>query len=169
TWDLQFTNGGPVLPTPIHLDSAASWTSLSQPDFEKFSGTGVYTTSFTLPGNSDAWLLTLGDVYESATVFLNGDSIATLIAPPFNVVIADSHVRPTNKLEVRISNLMANRISDLDKRAIYWKKFYNVNFPSRKPENRLHGLFNSSLWKPLRSGLNGPVYFRPVHRSELAH
>jgi hypothetical protein len=169
TWDLQFTNGGPVLPRPVHLDSAASWTSLSQPDFENFSGTGVYTTSFTLPGNSDGWLLTLGDVYESATVFLNGDSIATLIAPPFNVVIDDSHLRPTNKLEVRVSNLMANRISDLDKRGIHWKKFYNVNFPSRKPENRVHGLFNSSLWKSLPSGLSGPVHFTPVHRTEVAH
>ena len=43
---------------------------------------------------------------------------------------------------------MANRISDMDKKGIFWKKFYNVNFPSRKAENRKNGLFDASHWTP---------------------
>ena len=52
---------------------------------------------------------------------------------------------------------MANRIMAMDKQNIFWKKFYNVNFPSRKPENRKNGLFDASGWTPKESGLLGPV------------
>ncbi len=62
-----------------------------------------------------------------------------------------------NTLEIQVTNLMANRIADLDKRNVFWKKFYNINFPARKAENRINGLFNASEWKPRESGLLGPV------------
>jgi hypothetical protein len=62
-----------------------------------------------------------------------------------------------NELEIQVSNLMANRIADLDKRKVFWRKFYNVNFPARKGENRKNGLFDASGWEPRESGLIGPV------------
>jgi hypothetical protein len=160
TWTLEFTSGGPVLPGPVNLELTASWTSLSQPELQNFSGTGVYKTSFKRPGDAEGWHLSLGGVRESATIFLNGDSLATLISPPFNIIIDDKRILPSNNLEIRVSNLMANRISDLDRRGVYWKKFYNVNFPSRKPENRINGLFNSAHWTTLPSGLSGPVVLK---------
>ena len=53
---------------------------------------------------------------------------------------------------------MANRIIDLDKRKVFWKKFNNTNFPSRFPQNRgADGLFDASKWEPKISGLKGPV------------
>jgi hypothetical protein len=58
---------------------------------------------------------------------------------------------------------MANRIADLDRRRVPWKKFYNVNFPARQPENRgPDGLFSAASWDPLDSGLLGPVTLQPV-------
>ena len=62
-----------------------------------------------------------------------------------------------------VTNQMANRIADLDRRNVPWKRFYNVNFPARLPENRgPDGLFSAARWEPLESGLLGPVTLQPV-------
>jgi hypothetical protein len=161
-WQLEFLDGGPELPKPAKLDSVIAWTSLPDHATQIFSGTASYSTTFKSSGETGDWMLDFGDIQNSATVILNGDSLATLIAPPFRVIIEEQLLNEDNKLEVRVSNLMANRISDLDKRGIQWKKFYNVNFPARKPENRVDGLFNSAGWSPLPSGMQGPVTLRPV-------
>jgi hypothetical protein len=53
--------------------------------------------------------------------------------------------------------------ADLDRRKVIWKKFYNVNFPSRLAQNRGEdGLFTAAKWEPLDSGLIGPVTLTPV-------
>ena len=62
-----------------------------------------------------------------------------------------------------MTNLSANRIADLDRRGVPWKKFYNVNFPARLPESRgADGLFSAAHWTPLESGLIGPVTLTPL-------
>lgn len=104
----------------------------------------------------------LGQVKESADVFLNEKALGTLIGPVYQLYFDDSILKETNVLEVKVSNLMANRIADLDRRNIFWKKFYNVNFPARKTENRKNGLFDASQWGPKDSGLLGPVRLVPV-------
>jgi hypothetical protein len=46
---------------------------------------------------------------------------------------------------------------------VAWKKFYNINFPSRLPANRgPDGLFRAAHWEPLPSGLLGPVTLTPM-------
>ena len=94
---------------------------------------------------------------------LNGEQLHTLISPPFRITILNDKIMNENVLEVKVSNLMANRIADLDRQGVYWKKFYNVNFPARRAENRgPDGLFNASKWPPRDSGLIGPVKLVPV-------
>ena len=62
-----------------------------------------------------------------------------------------------------MTNLAANRVADLDRRGVPWKKFYNVNMPARRPENRdAHGLFSAAKWTPRPSGLLGPVTLTPL-------
>jgi hypothetical protein len=43
-----------------------------------------------------------------------------------------------------------------------WKKFYNTNMPARRRENAKNGIFDASAWKPLPSGLVGPVTIMPL-------
>ena len=71
-------------------------------------------------------------------------------------------LKTSNKLEIVVANLMANRIAYMDRNAIPWKIFYNTNMPSRKRENSKNGLFDASEWKPLPSGLIGPVSLEPL-------
>jgi hypothetical protein len=50
----------------------------------------------------------------------------------------------------------------MDKNNLPWKIFYNTNMPARRRENVKNGLFDASLWKPLPSGLLGPVTLTAV-------
>jgi len=162
-WTIRFLKGGPNLPPQRRLDQLVSWTTFGH-DAEVFSGTVSYTTTFTQPTTAVRWWqLDLGRVAESARVRLNGRAVATLIGPPFRVVLDPSQLRATNSLEVSVTNLSANRVRDLDVRGVSWKKFYNVNFPARLPENRgSDGLFTAAGWEPIESGLLGPVTLTPL-------
>lgn len=163
-WAIEFLQGGPVLPTKVFSHKLSSWTDLDGDEVKNFSGTAKYSTRFQKPGgHSSAWLLDLGQVHETAEVFLNGHKMATLIGPNFQVVISDENVKKLNTLEIIVSNLMANRIAYMDRNNIPWKKFYNTNMPARKKENSKNGLFDASAWKPLPSGLSGPVTITPVN------
>jgi len=158
-WTLKFTEGGPSLPPTVTMNELKPWTTLNGDDVKIFSGTASYSAHFKKPsGSATKYLLDLGKVYESAQIFINGKKMATLIGPVYSVIIASKDLEDDNLLEVKVSNSMANRIIDLDKKNVFWKKFNNTNFPARMPQNRgPDGLFNASKWEPKISGLAGPV------------
>ncbi|HYF69612.1 MAG TPA: glycosyl hydrolase [Ohtaekwangia sp.] len=162
TWQVDFMNGGPTLPPSLKMDSLESWTNAG-PGYEAFSGRVRYTLMFSKPPvKSSYWKLELGDVKESAVVYLNGKHIGTCIGPAFTLVFQNNLLREKNSLEIVVSNTMANRIAYMDREQILWKRFYNINFPARKPVNSKQGLFNASEWQPAPSGLLGPVRLKPV-------
>ena len=163
SWTVRFLKGGPRLPSRQTVDRLGSWTTFGH-DAEVFSGTAAYTTTFPRPKPAgQMWQLDLGRVAESARIRLNGRELATIVGPPYRVVLDASQLKATNTLEVSVTNLSANRIRDLDVRGVRWKKFYNVNFPARLPENRgPDGLFTAARWEPLESGLLGPVTLTPL-------
>ena len=108
-------------------------------------------------------MLNLGPVGESAEVFINGNKLATLIGPVFSCIINSSDFKTDNTIKIKVSNSMANRIIDMDKRQVAWKKFNNTNFPAKLAENRGEDkLFNASKWQPRTSGLSGPVTLTAV-------
>jgi hypothetical protein len=164
TWALKFIQGGPTLPQPIQTGELKSWTDLGGDDVKAFSGTGSYSISFNKPKqNAVAWQLNLGKVYENAEVYLNGAKIATLIGPQYVVTIPSAKLSAVNRLEVKVANLMANRISDMERKNIPYKIFYNTNFPAHNKENRgADGLFTAVKWEPKPSGLVGPVTLVPL-------
>ena len=76
----------------------------------------------------------------------------------FRVYLTVMILKDDNLLEIKVSNSMANRIIDLDKRHVPWKKFNNINFAAKLPQDRnAEGLFDASKWSPKVSGLEGPV------------
>jgi hypothetical protein len=156
-WTLEFLDGGPVIPAKVSVQ-LGSWTELNGEEVKNFSGTAKYMISFAKPaGNASGFVLDLGKVNETAEVIVNGKKIATLIGPTFQTVIPASVLQANNKLEIIVANLMANRIAYMDRNNIPWKIFYNTNMPARRRENAKNGIFDASAWKPLPSGLLGPV------------
>jgi hypothetical protein len=86
-----------------------------------------------------------------------------VIDPLYSVTIPSSELKTDNFLQVIVTNGMANRIIDLDKRGVQWKKFYNINMSARLAENRgADGLFTAAKWEPKPSGLLGPVTITPL-------
>jgi hypothetical protein len=163
-WAIEFLTGGPVIPQKTSVTKLGSWTDLNGDDVKNFSGTARYTTIFEKPKiNAKAYLINLGTVHETAEVFLNGKKLATLIGPNFKLIIPSSQLKQANQLEIIVANLMANRISYMDRNNLPWKIFYNTNMPARKKENvGKNGLFDASSWEPLSSGLLGPVTLTSV-------
>lgn len=163
-WSIEFLTGGPVIPAKASIDDLSSWTELQGDDVKNFSGSAKYSINFEKPPiNSPAYLLDVGEVHETAEVFLNGKKIATLIGPKFQVVVSAENFNQSNTLEIIVSSLMANRIAYMDRSNMQWKKFYNINMSARRRENLKNGVFDASAWKPLPSGLSGSVTITPVN------
>ena len=163
-WVIDFIDGGPELPPSFELDDPSNWTHQEESAYLHFSGTAGYRVNFPKPSEAaDAWLLDLGSVHESAHVKLNGQSLGTLIGPTYQIPIPAEAFEESNLLEIEVSNLMANRIADLDRRGVFWKRFYNINVSARTRENLgPAGVFDASQWEVRPSGLEGPVYLNPL-------
>lgn len=152
-WKLTFEESDPTISETFSLDSLCSWTDLSHDSLKVNRGTGLYTLNFNIEKKEGCeYLLSLGDVRESAQVKINGEYVATLFSVPFQTMIGSFLRDGENSIEVEVTNLPANRISDYDRRGIEWRIFHEINFVSitYKPT-----LFDH--WEPLPSGLLGPV------------
>jgi hypothetical protein len=164
-WEFVYLRGGPAQPGPQVLTQLASWPAMGE-DLASFSGTMTYATEVAKPeGDAVAYRLDLGEVSVSAAVSLNGHLLAKLIGPTYSVVIpAEAFTEGNNDLQIAVSNLMANRIIDMDQRGIPYRKFYNTNFPAHDAANRdpETGLFHADHWAPTPSGLLGPVHLTPL-------
>jgi hypothetical protein len=165
-WDVSFIKGGPGLPAAVQLSRLQSWTEVGGEEGKAFSGTAKYTLEFPKPQMAaEVWRLDLGRVAESARVVVNGKDLGTLIAAPFAIDIPADKLRDLNTLEVFVSNLMANRIADMDRRDVPWKRFYNVNMAALEPANRgANNIFSAAKWEPRESGLIGPVTLTPMEK-----
>jgi hypothetical protein len=163
-WTLNFVSGGPELPQPVKLTKLGSWTELDGDSYKTFSGTAVYKTSFAKPaGTAKSYQLDLVRVAHSARIKLNGNELATLITPPYSVNIKSDDLKEQNTLEISVTNLMGNRMTDMERKGQPYKIFYNVNFPSHDAINRgADGMFTTKNWQPQESGLIGPVTLTPL-------
>ena len=156
TWKVSFIDGGPLLPDAFETSALGSWTNQAGDAYRNFSGTAQYRLEFDLKEQSPA-LLDLGEIAHTAKVRLNGKDAGTCWAPPHRLDVRDLLVAGKNVLEVEVTNLAANRIADLDRRKVPWKAFHEINFVNIDYKN-----FEASGWKPLPSGLLGPVTLMPV-------
>ena len=155
-WKVSFLDGGPTFPPSFETSSLDSWTEQQDEAYRNFSGTALYRLEFDLKDKSPA-LLDLGEIAHTAKVRLNGKDAGTCWAPPHRLDVRELLVAGKNALEVEVTNLAANRIADLDRRKVPWKAFHEINFVNIDYKN-----FDASRWKPLPSGLLGPVTLVPV-------
>jgi hypothetical protein len=163
TWKVDFVEGGPALPASKETGKLISWTEFGGDAVKDFSGTAKYTITFKRPsGKAEAWQLDLGRVCESARISLNGKEVGVLIGPDFKIILDKKQLKKQNTFEIKVSNLMANRIAYMDRNNIEWKKFYNVNMAARMRQNTKNGVFDASSWQPRESGLIGPVTIAPL-------
>ena len=156
-WTLAFKEGGALLPGKVKLQHLVSWTELPDVAVQNFSGTGRYSASFELPEKlAGEYLLDPGKVCESTRVWINGQDAGILWSIPFTTRIK-KYLKPgKNSIDFEVANLMANRIRQMDLQKVPWRNYHEINFV-----NIDYKSFDASGWKPMPSGLLGPVGLIP--------
>ncbi|MBR4276690.1 MAG: glycosyl hydrolase family 2 [Prevotella sp.] len=156
-WTLTFVEEAPKVEETFVLQKPQTWESLS-PEAAVTMGTGVYTTTIRLSAKQakQQWQIDLGDVRESARVYINDKFIGCAWAVPFVLDCGDALKKGKNKLRIEVTNLPANRISDLDRRQVPWRKMKEINMVDI---NYLKTSYAD--WAPMPSGLNSAVRLVP--------
>lgn len=161
-WKMSFVENEPMFNDTFELKSFGSWTELGNEDLKRNMGTARYTTQFEFnkTGGSE-YILNLGDVRESARVSINGKDAGILFAVPFETYIGSLLINGKNTIEVEVTNLPANRISDYDRRGVEWRIFNEINFVSITYQPT-----KFDIWGVVPSGLLGPVTIKELKRIE---
>ena len=151
-WNVEPVCGGPKPPAPRTLDALVGWETFD----EFFSGTMLYKTTFDVAGEripARSHRISLGDVREIARVRLNGRNLGAKFMPPYEFDVPAGLLRERgNALEVEVTNLGANRLRWNDINGVNWKYFSDINMVGSDYKK-----LDASRWKPLKSGLLGPV------------
>ncbi len=152
-WALYFTEEAPRVAGTFTLLQPQTWETLSD-SAAVTMGTGIYTTTFRLTRQQakQEWMIDLGDVRESARVYLNGKFLGCAWAVPFVLDCRDALRKGKNELRIEVTNLPANRIRDLDRKGYKWRKFNEINVVDINYKRTTY-----DGWEPVKSGLNSEV------------
>lgn len=162
-WTLTFADAAPVAISKTYElpGEARAWTSLSDSILNTTMATGIYTATVRIPKSQwksgMAYLLDLGDVRETAHVFVNGMDAGMLFAVPYRIDITSFLKSDAdNELRIEVTNLPANRIAQLDREGTPWRRFKEINVVDLNYKKSLY-----DTWVTVPSGLNSPVRLIP--------
>lgn len=100
---MQFeTNTYEEEPKPIALGDWSEVVGI------RYSGSGVYSTTFRAPKKIGKIILDLGEVHATCEVFVNGTSVGVCGMSPYLYEIPAKMLKEENVLDIRISNTIAN-------------------------------------------------------------
>lgn len=152
-WRLSFVESVPAVATPLTLPRLQPWEALND-TLKTLMGTGIYETTVTLAAAPKGTIrMDLGDVRESARVSVNGHDIGTAWCVPFTLDFPASLLRKgKNDIRIEVTNLPANRIAQLDRDGVKWRKFEEINVVDINYKKTTYG-----HWTPMPSGLNSTV------------
>lgn len=157
-WTVQFATGGPQLPATKKMTGIKPWTVFTEDSTtQSFSGTGVYSTSFTIKNKAADYTLQLDKLYESARVFINGKEAGLIWSLPYELRVGQYLKEGNNTIRIEVCNLMANRIRNMDRNGEVWRNYHEINFVNINYKN-----FDAANWKVQPSGLDGTVKLIPL-------
>ncbi len=159
-WILTFTEETPRVAGQHKLENVQTWETLGGTAAITM-GTGIYETTFKVKAKQLAaaprgFLIDLGDVRESARVYVNGVYAGCAWSVPF-VLTTEAVHEGTNTIRIEVTNLPANRIADLDRRGVQWRKFNEINLVNIHYKKSTY-----ANWEPMKSGLNSDVKLWPM-------
>ena len=147
-WQLHASGhgvGGRSIDITVAAAALADWRNIA--GLEDLAGTAVYTHKFNV---TRSWLkrgkqvlLDLGDVYDIATVNINGQTLPVLIGKPYRVDITSTLKTGSNSLSITVANTPNNAL-------------INPKLPGYKD------------MKPVPAGLLGPITLRIVDTAVAA-
>ncbi len=108
-WFLHFEENG----CEKEMMTLHSWTDEPDPDIAYYSGHATYETTFRHKGKGQTWL-SIGEVHDIATVYVNGIDCGTVWTAPYRVDISKAVKRGKNTLRIRVVNTWANALLGAD-------------------------------------------------------
>ena len=137
------------------------WTALGK-TWETGKGTVRYKTTANVPagaisGSSDV-ILDLGDVRESAHVYINGRDVGVVFCAPFQLSVGKYLRAGSNTIEIDVTGLAANYVAEMDRQGIVWRIFKNANIANLKGG----AVSYYGNWDIMPGGLNSTVKLVPV-------
>ena len=153
-WTLSFVEEAPRVAKTFTLDKLQTWETLDDDSCKVTMGTGIYTTKFKLSKKEAkmSWQIDLGDVRESARVYINDQFIGCAWSVPYVLDCKDALKKGVNDIRIEVTNLPANRIADLDRRGVKWRKMEEINVVDINYKKTTY-----DQWEPVKSGLNSKV------------
>ena len=153
-WKLSFTEEAPKVNQTFTLTKPQVWNTLDNDSAKVTMGTGVYTTHMKLSKKDLAgrWQIDLGDVRESARVYINGHFIGCAWCVPFVLDCKNALKAGDNEIRIEVTNLPANRIADYDRRGIKWRKMEEINVVDINYKRTTY-----DAWESVPSGLKSEV------------
>ena len=125
-WNFKLIKGGPDTTFTKKINTLTSWTEWGE-GMKAFSGTAEYEIKFERPADHDGpWLLDLGDLRESAKIWLNNQYIGTVWSNPYRITL-EQLKKEGNTLRIQVTNLGSNRIKAKEARGEEWKIFHEIN------------------------------------------
>lgn len=154
-WTLRFTEAEPSCGKTFHLDGLQGWETLDDTT-RTLRGTGVYECSVRLTKQelaaSNDWIIDLGDVRESARLYVNGSFVGCAWAVPYTLQFSNKFKPGLNTIRIEVTNLPANRISQLDREGVAWRRMEDINVVDINYKKTSY-----ATWAPMPSGLTAPV------------
>ena len=156
-WQLSFTEEAPRVLQSFTLDKLQTWETLNDDSVKVTMGTGIYATRLKLMQrdlkDAQSWQIDLGDVRESARVYINGQFVGCAWSVPYVLDFKGNILKPgMNDIRIEVTNLPANRIADLDRRGVKWRKMEEINVVDINYKKTTY-----DQWEPVKSGLNSEV------------
>ena len=154
-WSLRFIESQPAIADTITINGLKTWESLPNDSLKELMGTGVYETSFSLSANDvkyGTYRIDLGDVRESARVYINDTYLGCVWCVPFTLDFDGLLHEGENTIRIEVTNLPANRIAAYDRRGVKWRKFNEINVVDINYKRTSY-----AGWAPVPSGLNSNV------------
>ena len=150
-WTLTFPEAAPkAISKSYKMEEAKAWTTLGDADLNQTMATGCYSTTVKLKTEAGKrYVLDLGDVRESARVVVNGQDCGTLFCVPFRVDITKQLKKGKNTIDLYVTNLPANRISQMDREGKEWRIFKEINVVDLNYKKNKY-----DTWEVMPSGLN---------------
>lgn len=154
------------------LDKAQYWETIDA-NTSQLMGTGSYETTVDLTKdqivttpqywNGDRLILNLGDIRESARVYINDNYVGCAWCVPFEMDCKLYLHEGENKIRIDVTNLPANRIRQMDKNGIVWRIFEDINFNVISTGTEGTTATSYASWNLVPSGLNSEVKLTRVH------
>ena len=140
------------------------WTDLGESEssegWKNGKGTARYETEVKLIKKqlkaAETWILDLGDVRESAHVYVNGQDAGVAFCAPFRLDVTSLLKSGKNLIQIDVTGLAANYVAEMDRRGIKWRIFKNANIANLKGG----AVSYYGNWDVMPGGLNGTVVLR---------